>query len=198
MADCWSCGAERGDDPLCSTCQRVQPPSPRRDDFAALGLPRRMDIDRAALDRAFRDRSKRLHPDRFPREDREQRRFALAQTERVNQAYKRLRDPRGRGEHLLELECGVPVAGETERTEDPAFLMAMLEQQERLEAMTDLDEVEAVRAATATRRDALLEQVRAYFDDGQGTADDARAALAEGRYVARMMEQVKRKLQELD
>lgn len=196
MADCWSCGAERGDATFCPTCSVIQPVSPKLDFFRALGLAPRMALERADLDRAFREASKKVHPDRFSREARQERKLALAHTEVVNQAYKALRDPRTRGEYLLELQ-GTQVASETDRTEDPEFLMAMLEKQEALENAADDATVAAFRAETEARHGALIGLLEAYFDRKEGSLDGARQALVELRYLRRMLEQIALKEEEL-
>lgn len=196
MADCWSCGAERGEAAFCTTCGRIQPLSGRLDDFSRLGLPRTMRLDRAVLDRAFREASKLVHPDRFPRERPEERRLALAHTEKVNEAYKRLKDPRIRAEYLLSLD-GVDVAEETERTEDPAFLLAMLEKQEEVEAAPDEARIADLKAETRARYDHLLKLAERYFDDGEGDRDGVRAALSELRYLRRLLDQIALREEEL-
>ena len=196
MADCWSCGAERGDAVFCGSCGLIQPLSPKLDDFTALGLPRKMALERRRVDKAFREASKQVHPDRFPKTEPEQRKLALAHTEKVNEAYKRLKDPRTRGEYLLEL-AGEQVASETERTEDPAFLMTMLEKQEAVQFESDPDQLAEMKADTVARYDGLLTVVGRYFDHGEGDLAEVRAALAELRYLHRMLDQIGRREEEL-
>lgn len=154
-----------------------------------------MGLERSALDRAFRERSKQVHPDRFPK-DAPERRLALAHTERVNQAYKALKDARLRAEHLLELS-GAVVAGETERTEDPEFLMAMLEKQEAVEA-ADEDRLEELADEAKRRRGTLLGRAEAFFDQGQGDVDEVKRALVELRYVRRLLERIEARFEELN
>ncbi|MEO1228525.1 MAG: Fe-S protein assembly co-chaperone HscB [Myxococcota bacterium] len=170
--------------------------SPKLDYFRALGLSPSMALERASLDRAFRETSKRVHPDRFSREAPVQRKLALAHTELVNQAYKVLKDPRTRGEYLLMLS-GQEVASETDRTEDPEFLMAMLEKQEALENASDDDTVAAFRAETEARYQHLIGTLEAWFDEGEGSLEAAKRALVELRYLRRMLEQIALKEEEL-
>jgi molecular chaperone HscB len=116
---CWSCGEERpADAPLCAACGKVQPAAPHRpgetrvaDKFAMLGVPRQFELDEGALAEAFRALSRKLHPDRFARATPQERRFALEQTTRLNDAHRTLREPARRAEHLLELR-GIHLAGE--------------------------------------------------------------------------------------
>src|SRR5437899_2895742 len=112
---CWSCGVSRAPtDALCPACGKVQPPTPPQgvlDKFAVLGLPRAYELDERALEETFRALSRKLHPDRFVRATPRERRFSLEQTTLLNDAYRTLRDPVRRAEHLLALR-GVKVAGE--------------------------------------------------------------------------------------
>ncbi len=79
------------------------------DYFAFFGLPRRLTIDAAELERRYYDLSRRLHPDvhfrRGPREQQE----SLEAAAILNDAYRTLKDPATRAEYLLRSE-GVEVA----------------------------------------------------------------------------------------
>src|SRR3989440_6338209 len=127
---CWSCGDSRAPtDALCPACGTVQPPPPPQgvlDKFAVLGLPRGYELDERALEETFRALSRKLHPDRFVRATPRERRFSLEQTTLLNDAYRTLRDPVRRAEHLLALR-GVKVAGE-ERGGATAMPQEFLEQ----------------------------------------------------------------------
>ena len=196
MADCWSCGAERGRAVLCTSCGLIQPVPEGLDYFRALELERRMRLGRDELDRAFRVASKKVHPDRFPRTEPKQRKLALAHTELVNEAYQTLKDPQRRAEYLLELE-GLEVASEVERTEDPAFLLALLEKQEAVQMAAEDAELQIIKAETKARSDALFASLEGYFEEGEGEQQQARKALIELRYLRRMLEQISAKEEEL-
>lgn len=197
MTDCSACGVADVDAPICPACDRLLPVAERTDHFAALGLERKMAIDGGAIDKAFRERSRRVHPDRFPREDPTARRLALAHTERVNQAYRCLKDPQRRAEHLFALS-GVEVASETERTEDPEFLMRMLERQEAVEEAEDEDALAELEKEAKGRQRMLLARAEAWFDRGEGDAETVRRGLSELRYVRRLLERIKARFEELD
>ncbi len=116
---CWSCGVARlADAPLCPACGKVQPAAPIKpgesrvaDKFAMLGFSRSFDLDEAKASESFRALSRKLHPDRFVKATPQERRFALEQTTRLNDAYRTLREPARRAERLLELR-GIHLAGE--------------------------------------------------------------------------------------
>ena len=80
MAECWSCGAERRDMFFCGSCEKIQPLSSATTYFDLLELPRRFAVTSDVVDRAFRTKSKRVHPDRFGAHSSIERRLALDHT----------------------------------------------------------------------------------------------------------------------
>ena len=100
---CWNCQSEVGGAEVCPTCGKVQPVTPGTTLFDVLGLPRGVDVDRGELERAYRERSLRLHPDRTGKDDPRERRLSLERTALLNEAYKTLRTPEPRAFYLLKL-----------------------------------------------------------------------------------------------
>src|SRR4051812_11558935 len=103
---CWSCGAGvAATDAICPSCGKVQAPpaaGTQLDGFATLGFEPSFD-EPSGLDDKFRALSRKLHPDRFARATPQERRYSLEQTTLLNEAYKTLKDPVRRAEHLLSL-----------------------------------------------------------------------------------------------
>jgi molecular chaperone HscB len=77
---------------------------PTPDYFAAFSLPHRLQVDTAALEKNFYAQSRKLHPDRFASKSAVEQEAALAQSSLLNDAYRTLRDPIARTQHLLALE----------------------------------------------------------------------------------------------
>ena len=196
MAECWSCGAERGSAKFCNVCQVIQPVSAKVDFFEALELKQSMRLSRGEIDKAFREISKLVHPDRFAKDETPQRKLALQHSERVNQAYKVIKNDQTRAEHLLELR-GVEVAAQTERTEDKAFLLELLEKQEMIEEIKDLDQLTEQKDTSKKRHKALIKRLEQIFDEEQGSLDEARSSLIELRYIRRMLQLIESKEEEL-
>ena len=74
------------------------------DDFTLFGLPRRFALDGAELDAALARRCRpRCIPDRFAAEGAAAQRVAMQWAVRVNEAYRRLKDPLTRAAYLCEL-----------------------------------------------------------------------------------------------
>jgi len=74
------------------------------DFFEVFGLPRHLLIDLAALEKAFYAQSRKLHPDRFAGRPTAEQEAALAESSRLNDAYRTLKDPIPRTQYMLSLE----------------------------------------------------------------------------------------------
>jgi molecular chaperone HscB len=74
------------------------------DYFEIFSLPPHLTIDTAALEKSFYALSRKLHPDRFAARPPAEQEAALAESSRLNDAYRTLKDPIARTEYLLKLE----------------------------------------------------------------------------------------------
>jgi len=109
---CWSCSAPVDPAQLfCTSCGKVLPASTSADYFQVFGLPRRLHIDVAALERSFYRLSRKLHPDVYARASEEEQEWSLRNASLLNDAYRTLKDPISRTEYLLRLE-GVEIEQE--------------------------------------------------------------------------------------
>lgn len=99
---CWSCGSMRAAH-FCESCGKVQPPVPV-DYFSFFGLLPKLHLDVAALEKAFYELSRKLHPDLNARAGSQEQEWSLEQSSLLNDAYRTLRDPIKRTEYLLHLE----------------------------------------------------------------------------------------------
>ncbi len=101
-ANCWSCGDMRAAH-FCHACGKVQPPLPVNY-FSFFGLPRRLNLDVAHLERDFYELSRKLHPDLNACADKREQQWSLEQSSLLNDAYRTLKDPIKRTQYLLRLE----------------------------------------------------------------------------------------------
>jgi molecular chaperone HscB len=99
---CWSCGSMRAAH-FCESCGKVQPPVPV-DYFSFFGLPPKLNLDVATLEKSFYELSRRLHPDLNARAGSQEQQWSLEQSSLLNDAYRTLRDPIKRTQYLLHLE----------------------------------------------------------------------------------------------
>ena len=88
---------------FCASCGKVQPPAPV-DYFTFFGLPPKLNLDVAALEKDFYELSRGLHPDLNATAGSQEQQWSLEQSSMLNDAYRTLRDPIKRTEYLLHLE----------------------------------------------------------------------------------------------
>ena len=195
---CWNCEAEVAGADVCPSCGKVQPVAPGTTLFDVLGLPRGVDVDKAELERAYRERSLRLHPDRAGKDEPRERRLALERTALLNEAYRTLRAPEPRAFYLLKLH-GLDLLKEEARAVavPPQVLEDVLDLREQLDAARaagDEDQVsglsDRVRVQSATALSAAQTALRRLENDrSDGAArDEAAQALARLRYHHRFLE----------
>ncbi|HVP54097.1 MAG TPA: Fe-S protein assembly co-chaperone HscB [Candidatus Eisenbacteria bacterium] len=100
--ECWSCGAMRAAH-YCQECGKVQPPAPV-DYFTFFGLPWKLNLDTAQLERDFYALSRKIHPDINARLSGPEQEWSLEKTSQLNDAYRTLKDPISRTVYLLRLQ----------------------------------------------------------------------------------------------
>jgi len=157
------------------------------DPFGLLGLAPGFDVDLAALERAFFERSKALHPDRVAGATAAERIAALSRSRALNDAYQLIKKPIPRAEYLL-VQAGVTI-GDNERL-DPTFLMEVLELREELagaRAAGDTARVAALQAVMQARRTEALGALGPLFGAHDFAAIKERLILL--RYINRYLEE---------
>jgi molecular chaperone HscB len=113
------------------------------DHFARLGLPAALDLDAAALDKAYFARQRQWHPDRFVGKPAEQRAKASVEAAALNDAYRTLKDPLARAIYLAELN-GIELPGDGKTIDDPELLMEVMDAREELHEASSIGEVDAL------------------------------------------------------
>jgi molecular chaperone HscB len=162
-ASCWSCGTMRAVH-YCSSCGKVQPPRPV-DYFTFFGLPRKLNLDTALLEREFYELSRKLHPDLSARADKREQDWSLEQSSLLNDAYRTLKDAIKRTEYLLRLE-GVELEEQSKAATEKARAAGEIKKQvvppDLLEEVFELNtQLEELRAQKKLGEDdpALIEEI---------------------------------------
>jgi len=159
-------------------------------------LPAQFDLDPQVIERAFYDRSKDLHPDRFANAPAAERVAALSRSRALNDAYKMLKSPVGRAEYLL-VQAGVTI-GDNEKL-DPAFLMEILELREELSearAAKQTSQIEKLCGVMKARRKDAIGKLPALFGANELAAIKEQLILL--RYIDRYLEECDSALDEED
>jgi molecular chaperone HscB len=150
---------------MCSDCGRVQPVAPGTDYFAFLGLPRKLKLNEAELEKDFYALSRKLHPDYFMNASSEEQLASMEQSALLNDAYRTLRESIPRIQYLLSLEG----YREAEKKAPPDLLEEVFElnmQVEELKMAKKTSDGELVADATQALQEALsgLRQRRSKID----------------------------------
>lgn len=166
------------------------------DDFTLFGLPQRFALDRAALDERWRALQNEAHPDRHATQGTAAQRVAAQWSMRINEAYRRLRDPLARAAALCELR-GARVDAERNTAMPSAFLHQQLAWREALDDAADVQAVRALDAEVAAQERSMLAELERLLDGGEGDPAAAAAQVRALMFVARFREDIDRRLDAL-
>jgi len=179
---------------FCGSCGKVQPPQPV-DYFAFFGLPPKLNVNVAALEKEFYELSRKLHPDLNARSGNMEQQWSLEQSSLLNDAYRTLRDPIKRTQYLLHLE-GVALEEQSKSATEQARATGEVKKQivppDLLEEVFELNmqleelkmnkkmgeddsslvaEIEKQKVALEAKHDALLEELKSYWSDWDNLID---------------------------
>jgi molecular chaperone HscB len=152
VAQCRTCGAGAPvDEHFCPHCSRILSLGRHGDYFAFMGVPRRLGLDAQELERRFRDLSRKFHPDYFYNASPAERLASLERSSYLNDAFRTLRNPVSRIEHLLAIEGFAPETAEGEAKAPASLLEEVFELNEQLDEIRELREGGADPAEVARR-----------------------------------------------
>jgi molecular chaperone HscB len=120
------------------------------DYFSFFGLPRRLGLDLADLERRFRDLSRKFHPDYYHNASPAERLASLERSSYLNDAYRVLKNPTARAEYLLALE-GFPAS----KTDDGSAKVPPALLEEVFQLNEELDEIRTMRESGVNAADLL-------------------------------------------
>jgi len=221
MLECRSCGAGAPvDEHFCPQCSRILALGRHGDYFAFFGLPRKLVVDASELERRFRELSRKFHPDYFYNASPVERLASLERSSYLNDAYRALKNPVTRIEHLLAIE-GLPSPKSEDGTAKvpPSLLEEVFALNEELDGIRELREsgadVEALRLRLERARQPIdarreqherqLEELSARWDNQEGasaaerraTLDALRERLLERNYINNLLAGIEREMTSL-
>ncbi|HWO00349.1 MAG TPA: Fe-S protein assembly co-chaperone HscB [Blastocatellia bacterium] len=181
-SECTYCGAETESAHFCSECHSILTIAEGTDYFSFFGLPRKLSIDEADLEKTFYALSRQLHPDYFMNASAEEQQASVERSSMLNDAYRTLRDRVARAKYLLSL-YGYK---EAEKKAPPDLLEEVFELNMEIEELkaarqtADEDEVAEARAALEEalrsldeRMTRIDERLFALFEEWDRAADEA-------------------------
>lgn len=216
-AECRTCGAGAPvDEHFCPNCSRILALGRHGDYFSFLGLPRQLHIDQHELERNFRELSRRFHPDYYYNAPPAERLASLERSSYLNDAYRTLRNPATRVEHLLAIEGLPPDKSEGGAAKvPPALLEEVFALNEELDEIREAREsgsdpkqlqsrLAAARAPIDRKREeheAKLQELSAQWDaevddapadQKRRTLDALRTLLLERNYINNLIAAIER------
>jgi len=180
------------------------------DFFSFLGLPRKLNLDMADFEQRYRALSRQFHPDYFYNAAPAERRASLEKSSYLNDAYRTLRNPAARIEHLLAIE-GLPPAKSDEGSVKvpPALLEEVFALNEELDEIRELREsggdeaqlrarLDRARAPIERKRDEherRIQELSARYDSQadaspaqrKNTLEALREQLLEQKYISNLL-----------
>jgi molecular chaperone HscB len=221
--ECRHCGAGAPvDEHFCPQCSRILALGRHGDYFRFFGLPRKLRLDARDLERRFRELSRKFHPDYYYNAPPAERLASLERSSYLNDAYRALRSPMSRIEHLLAIEgLPPPVSDGGNARVPPDLLEEVFALNEELDAIRELRESGAdparLRARLETARvpierkreehERLTGELAERWDrqvDGasaaerRATLDCLRERLLERNYVANLLASIEREIAGLE
>ena len=165
------------------------------DDFKLFGLDERFVLDPARLDRRWRELQAEVHPDRFAAQGAAAQRVAMQWSVRVNEAYRRLKDPLRRAAYLCERR-GAPIEAERNTAMPKEFLMQQMAWREALDDAASTAAVQQLDDQVAVHERALLQRLQRQLDE-QGDEQAAAGVVRELMFVGRFRQDIDQRLEAL-
>jgi len=161
--ECRSCGAGAPvDEHFCPNCSRILALGRHGDYFTFFGLPRRLNLDLHELEQRFRDLSRKFHPDYYYNASPAERLASLERSSYLNDAYRALRNPVTRLEHLLAIEGLASSKSEPGAAKvPPSLLEEVFALNEELDEIRELREAGGDAATLRTRLEAARRPIEA-------------------------------------
>lgn len=161
-------------------------------DFELFGFPPQYRIERAELDARWKRLAAQVHPDRHLNGGAAAQSQAMQWALRVNEAYRRLRDPLTRGAYLCE-QRGAPIQAESNTHMCLAFLGEQIAWREALDEAVDEAAIDGLQEQVKRRQQGLFETVARELDDAGGSPARAAEAVRSLMFVARFFKDIERR-----
>ena len=143
--------------------------------FTAFGFEPSFDINLRELSKAYREKQKVSHPDRFAHQEASVQRQAVQATALNNEMYETLQSGVKRGNYLLGLN-GIEFDLETYTVDDVEMLMNQLKYREQLNDIKgnkSSDDLFSLQDQVASKQSAILQDLNELFADDIATNESA-------------------------
>jgi molecular chaperone HscB len=161
-------------------------------DFELFGLQPLQRLDRAELDARWKALAAQVHPDRHVGQGASAQARAMQWALRVNEAYRRLRDPLSRAAYLCELR-GSPIEAESNTHMCRSFLVEQMEWREHLDEAEAEAEIDALQQLVKRRQAGLFDTAARELDDEGGSPARAAESVRSLMFVDRFLQDIERR-----
>ncbi len=159
--------------------------------FEMFALPVSFDIDMKALERAYRDLLREVHPDRFAAASDAEKRLAAQWATRANEGFQVLKSPLKRGRYFLQIN-GIDTEEESNTAMPVDFLQQQMEWREAVaDAAADRDEARLENLATqrSAEEKSMFELLQRQLATGN-TLGAARLTVRKLRFLEKLGEEI--------
>ncbi|NXO95817.1 HSC20 protein, partial [Certhia brachydactyla] len=182
---------------FCPGCHALQPPVPRPDLFRLMDCPQSLLVSHTGWcgDAGVPHVTKCILPlvirfQLFAVHLQKEQYYSEQHSSLINKAYQTLLNPLSRGLYLLELS-GVEPAQETDCDADSAFLMEIMEINEKLADPKNENNLGDIEALIKVKQEELTREVTAAFE--RDDLQEAKKLLAKMKYFANLEDKLKAK-----
>ncbi len=162
-------------------------------DFALFGLPARFELDSADLDARWRRLQGSTHPDRHAAEGGAAQRVAMQWSVRINEAYRRLRDPLARAAYLCELR-GAPILAHSNTAMPSDFLHRQMAWREALDDAEGAQAIQSLEQQVQQAEATLFAELGRVLDDPAAAPATAVEQVRALMFIARFCTDLERRL----
>lgn len=169
-------------------------PSIQSNDFELFNVPVQFFQDSAVLDARWKELQREAHPDKFAAQGAAAQRLAMQWSVRINEAYRRLKDPLKRATYLCELH-GAPINAETNTAMPADFLMQQMEWREALDDAETLQNIEEIASELNQDERGQLSKLEQLIDvqkDFVAASKQVRSLMFTQRFASEIDERIDR------
>ena len=163
--------------------------------FELFALPVAFDLDAPALERAYRNLLREVHPDRFAASSDAEKRLAAQWATRANEGYQTLKSPLKRGRYFLRIN-GIDTEEESDTAMPVDFLVQQMEWREavseakaRAKAAGHEARLTALAAQRLKEENMLFTHLRQQLS-ASATLIDARLTVRKLRFLEKLGEEI--------
>lgn len=159
--------------------------------FELFALPEAYELDVPALERAYRNLLREVHPDRFAGASDAEQRVAAQWATRANEGYRTLKSPLSRGRYFLRIN-GIDTEEESNTAMPLDFLHQQMEWREAVvdaKSRSDSVQLDTLAAQRISEEKILFEQLRQQLSTS-ATLIAARVTVRKLRFLEKLGEEI--------